>query len=208
MTSSCNAALPDGVGWLWHDYVIWYIVHWWLVDSPHNGPDTPFWPTRYVERRWSQVVWDSLTFMWPTSTQRCGPEWVGSWVGDEDGVGQKTDTLFSMSDHWKVVILTKLSTLVAEKECRWSQCRQFRQNCDASIFMIKYTPGFIVLCLSGFSDHSMYVPANERRRYNVTSSLIGSAHTQKEPRCYIISSGGFVWYIDQNCQYGCWVSIN
>ena len=28
-------------------------------------------------------------------------------------------------------------------------------------------------------------PANEKRRYNVTSSLIGSAHTQNDPCCQL-----------------------
>ena len=39
------------------------------------------------------------------------------------------------------------------------------------VFILKQGPG-IILCMR---------PTNERRRYNVTSSLIGRAHTQNDP---------------------------
>ena len=37
-----------------------------------------------------------------------------------------------------------------------------------------------------YRDHFVYAPANERRRYIVTSSLIGRAHTQNDP-CHNLS---------------------
>ena len=46
-------------------------------------------------------------------------------------------------------------------------------------------------------------PANERRRYNVTSSLIGWAHPQKDPCAsweVILSRAGHVCMMDKNAQ--------
>ena len=62
---------------------------------------------------------------------------------------------------------------------------------------IKYARGFIVLYFAGII--SCMRPANERRRYIVTSSLIGWAHTQISPWfCfgYVIVLDGFVWIIE------------
>ena len=59
---------------------------------------------------------------------------------------------------------------------------------------------FIIGYTSCCWDHFVYAPANERRRYSVTSSLIGWVHTQIAPCSGLVSTITVI----ACCQWGTW----
>ena len=82
-------------------------------------------------------------------------------------------------------------------------------NQDLILWLLAY--------ISWHRGHFVYVPVNERRRYNVTSSLIGWAHTQKytswqyyTSKAIQIRTRGKRWTQKDTPYYGwpmgCWVS--
>ena len=108
--------------------------------------------------------------------------------------------------HWKrnVVILTKFSSLAAPEvvmlttsgaanDANFVKMLVFPFRCPSYICMLGCDRYQSILCKSGGdTNHAVEVilstgPANERRRFIVTSSLVGWAHTQNDPwLCYYL----------------------
>ena len=93
------------------------------------------------------------------------------------------DNCLEVAVRWMSLALADdKSTLVqVMSRCHQATCHYMSQCWPRSMW--PYASG-VILCMR---------PANERRRYNVTSSLIGLAHTQNEPWKDLVSM------ISQNC---------